>query len=123
MQIYTSASILVAYLGLLAFSVYLIRVRKRSIAIRKVLGARAPNVLMLLIREYLGMLLVSFVIAIPLTLLVINQLFQNYTYRTNIGWLTFLVAAVILSAVVIGTIARQAVKVTIENPVKALKYE
>ena len=123
MQIYTYTSILIAYLGLLAFSVYLIKVRKKSIAMRKVLGATTSNVTMLLLREYVRVLIISFVIAIPLAWLIVTQLFQNYTYRIDIGWSAFLITSVVLTAVVVGTIATQAVKATVENPVKSLKRE
>lgn len=123
MQIYTYTSILIAYLGLLAFSVYLIKVRKKSIAMRKVLGATTANVTMLLLREYVKMLIISFVIAIPVAWLIVHQLFQSYAYRTNIGWIAFLITALLLSIVVVGTIATQALKATVESPVKALHRE
>ncbi|HYC29424.1 MAG TPA: ABC transporter permease, partial [Chitinophagaceae bacterium] len=123
MQIYTYTSILIAYLGLLAFSVYLIKVRKKSIAMRKVLGASTTNVTMLLLREYVRVLIISFIIAIPLAWFIVTKLFQNYTYRIGIGWSAFLITSLVLTIVVIGTIATQALKATVENPVKALRPE
>jgi putative ABC transport system permease protein len=123
MQIYTYTSILIAYLGLLAFSVYLIKVRKKSIAMRKVLGATTSNVTMLLLREYVKMLIISFVIAIPLALVIVYQLFQSYAYRTSIGWVAFFITGLLLSVVVVGTIATQALKATVESPVKSLRRE
>jgi putative ABC transport system permease protein len=90
---------------------------------RKVLGATTANVTMLLLREYFRVLAISFVIAIPAAWFIVTKLFQNYTYRIPIGWSAFLITSVVLAAVVIGTIATQALKATVENPVKSLKYE
>jgi putative ABC transport system permease protein len=123
MQIYTYTSILVAYLGLVAFSVYLIRVKKKSIAIRKILGSTPTGITMLLLREYFVILSVSIILALPLAISAVSEIFESYTYRIPIGWLEFSITSVILIVVVLGTIASQAAKATLENPIKSIRYE
>ncbi len=123
MQIYTYTSILIAYLGLLAFSVFLIHQKKKSIAIRKVLGSSSTNVTALLVREYAYLLIISFAIAVPLAYWIMSGILQNYSHRISITWSDFMIASALIGIVVIGTITYQAMKATLENPMKALKYE
>ncbi|TRX53355.1 FtsX-like permease family protein [Fulvivirga sp. M361] len=123
MQIYTYTSILIAYLGLLAFSVFLIHQKKKSIAIRKVLGSTISNVTALLVREYAYLLMVSFAMAIPLAYWVMSEILQNYSNKIPIGWSDFVITSALIVIVVISTITYQALKATLENPIKALKYE
>lgn len=123
MQIYMGASILVAYLGLIAFSIYLIRVKKKAIAIRKVLGSSSTDITLLLLREYVVILVISVFIALPLAIYSISEVFESYVYRIPIGWLEFAITTIILMVVVLGTIASQAAKATLENPINSIRYE
>ena len=123
MQIYTYFSIIIAYLGLLAFSVYMIQQKKKAIAIRKVLGSTMGNIMKVLLKEYVYLVIASLIFALPITYLAVSDVFENYAYQINIGWKEFLITGVLLILVVIGTISYQALKATKENPVKSLKYE
>jgi putative ABC transport system permease protein len=116
-------AILIACFGLLGLSSYNILQRTKEIGIRKVLGASIQNVLYMLSKDFLTLVAVAFVVAIPLAWLIMHSWLQNYAYRININWWVFLVAGMIAVLIAVITISFQAVKAAIANPVKSLRTE
>lgn len=116
-------AILVACFGLLGLSAYNVLQRTKEIGIRKVLGASVQHVLFILSKDFIYLVLVSFVIATPITWLIMHNWLEGFAYRINIGWWVFLVAGVLALLIALATITTQALKAALSNPVKSLRTE
>ena len=116
-------AILIACFGLLGLSAYNILQRTKEIGIRKVLGASSQSILVLLSKDFIRLITLALVIAIPISWYVMNKWLQDYSFRISIAWWVFIVASVSAIIVVLTTISVQAVKAIATSPVKSLKTE
>jgi putative ABC transport system permease protein len=87
--VFAFLAILIACFGLLGFSAYNVLQRTKEIGIRKVLGASVQSILILLSKDFLKLVLLSFLLAIPVGWYVMNEWLQDYAYRVSIGWWVF----------------------------------
>ncbi|MFM9909902.1 MAG: ABC transporter permease [Chitinophagaceae bacterium] len=115
--------IIIACFGLLGLSAYNVLQRTREIGIRKVLGASEQSILVLLSKDFMKLVGIALVIAIPLTWFFMNKWLQDFAYRTNIAWWVFVVAGLLALLIAFITISFQAIKAAIANPVKSLRTE
>ncbi|MEJ1239194.1 ABC transporter permease [Chryseolinea sp. T2] len=121
--IFAVLALILASMGLLGISSFIILKREKEIGIRKVIGATAAGIVFLLSGGFLRMIFIAFAISIPLTIILMQQWLNQYAVRIDVGWITFIVAGgvtVFTSAVAIGW---QALKAAMQNPVKALRRE
>lgn len=116
-------AILIACFGLTGLSSYNILQRTKEIGIRKVLGASTNNVVYILSKDFLMLVVIAFVFAIPLAWWLMHSWLTDYAYRINISWWVFLIAGIIAIAIAFITISFQAIKAAIANPVKSLRTE
>jgi putative ABC transport system permease protein len=116
-------AISLACLGLLGLVTFTVYQRTREIGIRKVLGASIPGLIVMLSKDFLKLVVIAIVIASPVAWWVMNKWLQDFAYRINIGWWTFLVAAIAALLIALITISFQAIKAAITNPVKSLRTE
>lgn len=122
-RIFTGFTILVACLGLFGLVVYSTSQRYREISIRKVLGAGETGLLMLLARNYIWLIAIAFVIAIPLSYYAAWQWLQTFAFRIAITPMLFIKAGMLIAAIALLTVGIQAYKATLTNPVNALKEQ
>jgi putative ABC transport system permease protein len=97
--------------------------RKKEIGIRKVLGASVGSIMILLSKDFLILVLISFAVASPVAWLIMNQWLTNYAFRTNIPWWLFIVVGGMSLGIALLTVCFQALKAATANPVKAIKTE
>jgi len=116
-------AILISCLGLFALAAYTAENRIKEIGIRKVLGASALGITLLLSKEFVKLVVISFVIASPIAWWLMNSWLQNYTYRVNIGWLVFVITGSASLGIAIATVSFQAIKAALSNPVVSLRAE
>jgi len=116
-------AILIACFGLLGLSAYNILQRTKEVGIRKVLGASNQSVVYILSKDFLVLVVISFVISAPVSWMVMHNWLQGFAYRITINWWVFVVAGVISLAIALCTISYQAVKAALTNPVKSLRSE
>jgi putative ABC transport system permease protein len=115
--------IIIACLGLLGLATFSAQRRVKEIGVRKVLGASVPHVVALLSKDFLKLVLIALVLAVPIAWYLMNEWLKDFAYRINIEWWIFLVAALIAIIIAFITISTQAIKAAISNPVKSLRTE
>ena len=116
-------AIWVACLGVFGLSAFMAEQRTKGIGIRKVLGARAFNIVRLFTDNYLRLLALSLVIALPIAWWIGGKYLENFAYRISLSWWMFAAAALITVVLTLVTVGWQAIKAATENPVKAIKSE
>jgi putative ABC transport system permease protein len=112
--------ILTGVLGLVSLSVAR---RTKEIGIRKVLGASVSNILILISREYVYIMLLSFLAGVPLSYYFGQHWLSNFAYRVNLQWWMFAWPVFLLFCVTILVVVAQSMKNSLSNPTKSLRYE
>jgi putative ABC transport system permease protein len=121
--VFTILSFVVACLGIVGIAAFNIERRVREIGVRKVFGATAGSILFLLCRDFLRLVLMGIVLAIPVSLLVINSWMQNFAYRTNIAWWLLSLCGFTAVCIALFTISFQAITAALANPIKSLRTD
>ena len=116
-------AILIACFGLLGLSAYNVLQRTKEIGIRKVLGASVQSIMVLLSQDFLKLVLISLLLAVPIGWYVMDSWLQDYAYRINISWWIFLTAGMLSLCIALLTIGFQVLKAAVDNPVKSLRTE
>ena len=120
---FTTLAILISCLGLFGLASFVAEQRKKEIGVRKVLGASIFSVWNLLSKEFIVLVIIAFLIAVPVSFYFMNNWLQNYTYRTTISWEVFLVAGFAALFITIVTVSFQSIKAARANPVRNLRSE
>ena len=116
-------AIFVASLGLFGLASFTASQRTKEIGIRKVLGSTVPNIFLLLSKDFLKLVVVANVIAIPLVVYFMDKWLHTFAFRINIGYWIFLVSAVLTLFIALITVSFQSIRAAMANPVKSLRYE
>ncbi|NRB47285.1 MAG: ABC transporter permease [Saprospiraceae bacterium] len=119
----TLLSIFVAILGLFGLSTFTIEQRTKEIGIRKVLGATVGNLVQLIITDFVKLVLIAGVLAIPLGYWFVNSWLQDFAYATSMGPMPFLLALLTAVLLAVVTVFFQTMRSSTANPVEALRYE
>jgi ABC-type antimicrobial peptide transport system permease subunit len=121
--IFAGLSIFVCCLGLFGLVSFTIERRTKEIGIRKVLGASVQQVLMLMSKEFLLLVVLAFLIAIPAAWWAMNEWLKNFNYRINIGIGVFLVVGIVTLLIALITVGLNASAAALRSPVKTLRSE
>jgi putative ABC transport system permease protein len=121
--IFTSLAIFIACLGLFGLATFIAEQRSKEIGIRKAMGASVPSVVILLTKEFTKLVLISLVIAIPAVIFLMRWWLQNFAYKTNIGFISFMIGGVGALFIAWITISYHSIRAARANPTVALKYE
>ena len=123
MNLFAAIAIILACLGLLGLSSYTAKQRFKEIAIRKVLGASTGNIIISLSKDFIRLSIIAIIIAFPVAWWAMTKWLQDFTYRTDMGWGIYLVAAMITVLLSLITVSIHAIKAAVANPVKNLRTE
>ena len=121
--LFAGLTIFISCLGLFALATYMAENRIKEIGIRKSLGASLAGITVLLSKDFLKLVIISFLIASPIAWWSMHNWLQGYTYRIQIEWWVFAIAGLVSVLIAIGTVSYQALKAAMANPVKSLKAE
>ena len=116
-------TIFISCIGLFGLSVLSAEKRTKEIGIRKVLGASVQHVVTILSADFLKLVMIALVIAIPLAMITANKWLQNYPYRIALNWWMFAIASLLVAMVALTTVSFQAIKAAMANPAKSLRTE
>lgn len=120
---FTSMAIFIACLGLFGLAAFSAEQRTKEIGIRKVLGASATRVTLLLSKDFISLVLIAIIIASPVAWYGMNKWLQNFAYQIHIsGWM-FVAAGCVAIVIALITVSFQSLKAALSNPVNALRSE
>ncbi len=120
---FTVLAIFIACIGLFALVSYSASMRVKEIGVRKILGANISNIMLLLSKEYLILLLIANVLAIPVILYGGGTWLNNYAFRTDLGVELFLIPGLILIVISFLTVSYRTYVTARRNPVESLRTE
>ena len=120
---FTIIAIMISCLGLFGLAAFSAEQRTKEIGIRKVLGASASNLVLLITKDFIKLVLIAVVLASPVAWYIMNKWLQDFAYRTSIGWTVFALSASIAFLIAFVTVSTQAIKAALSNPVKSLRTE
>lgn len=120
---FTILALVIACLGLFSLSAFMTEQRTKEIGIRKVFGASVSRIIAVLNQDFIKLVLVSFVVAVPISLILMNRWLQEFAYRIEIGIGIFLLAGAAVLLIAFLTVSFQSVKAAFMNPVESLRSE
>lgn len=120
---FSALAVLISVLGLLGLTTFATEQRTREIGIRKVMGAETGNILALLGKDFMKLVLIGFLIAVPISWFGMDSWLDDFAYKIGIGWTVFLWAGLIAGLIAAGTVMLQSLKAALANPVKSIKNE
>lgn len=121
--LFAALTIFISCLGLFGLATYMAENRIKEIGVRKVLGASVTGIATLLSRDFLLLVLFSFVVAGPIAWFAMHKWLEGYSYRVDIHWWVFMMAAALSAGIALVTVSFQAVKAGLANPAKSLRSE
>ena len=116
-------AVAIACLGLFGLASFATDQRRKEIGIRKVLGSSNAGIVFLFFKEYLPIVVIANLVAWPLAYYLVNQYLNNFAFHSNVNWLVFLVAGLLVGLVALVTVGGKAAAAAMSNPVKNLRSE
>lgn len=123
MTLSTFFAILISCLGLFGLAGINAVNRTKEIGIRKVMGAEIWNIFMLMNKEFILLVVISFILAAPLSWWLMTQWLDDFTYSVTIGWDVYVLSSVIGLLIALLTVSYHSIKATSINPAETLKCE
>ena len=120
---FSSIAVLISLLGLFGLSSFAAERRTKEIGLRKILGADMSNIFLLVSKDFLLLLVISFVLALPVGYYYMNTWLSHFAFKTNIGPGLFLLAGSINFLLALFTLSFHSLKISGTNPVETLRYE
>jgi len=121
--LFTAIAITIACLGLFGLSLFTVAKRNKEISIRKVLGATAFQISSLITKDYLKLVLLAGVVALPVAFILVNNWLKDYAFHISIGIWFFFVPVLMIVTIALLTVLYQSLKAALANPVKNLRSE
>ena len=123
MQAAMVITIFISCMGLFGLAMFSAERRTKEIGIRKVMGARVGQIVLLLNRDFVVLVCLALLIASPVAWYFAHQWLQDFVYRTSVSWWVFLLAGAGALCIALLTVSYQAIRAARANPVKSLRTE
>ena len=121
--IFAALAIIISCLGLFGLASFTAERRTKEIGVRKILGASVSGITRLLSKDFLKPVLISVVIAFPVSWWLMIDWLKDYEYKINIHWWVFVLAGLMVLVIALATVSFQSIKAAVANPVKSLRTE
>ncbi len=121
--LFAGLTILISCLGLFGLASFIAAQRTKEIGLRKVLGASVFNLWQMLSKDFVGLIIISLLIATPTAYYFMHNWLQNFAYRAPLSLWTFILAGLGALFITLLTISYQSIKAALANPVKSLRTE
>ena len=122
-MIFTGLAIFIACLGLFGLAAFTAEQRTKEIGVRKVLGASVANITGMLSKDFLKLVLIAAVLAVPLAWWAMRAWLNDFAYRISLAWWMFAAAAILAFIIALATVGYQAVRAALANPSDSLRAE
>ncbi len=122
-QSFTLIAILISCLGVYGLVLFVVQRKVKEIGVRKVVGASMANILRLIYSDFIWLLVIGFVLAVPASYYFISKWLDNFIFHTNIDLITYAISFMLVLLIVTSTISYHAVKAALANPVLSLRSE
>jgi len=122
-QLFSVVFLIIGCLGLYGLITFLVNRKGKEVAIRKVLGANIGNILALLSKEYIQLIVLSFVLATPVAYYVVNSWLNNFANRIELQWWLFATPGLMVLVIALLVVTTKSLEAANANPVDKLKYE
>ncbi|MDF9796767.1 putative ABC transport system permease protein [Catalinimonas alkaloidigena] len=122
-SIFSVLAILIACLGLLGLSSFTAVQRSKEIGIRKVMGASVSSILTLLSKDFLKLIFIAGILALPFAYWMMHQWLQNYAFRIDISWWLLILPLVFVLMLALLTVSVHTIRAALTNPTESLRYE
>jgi putative ABC transport system permease protein len=119
--IFAGLAIFVSCLGLFGLASFTMEQNKKSVAVRKVMGASVGNIVVMMSKDFLGLVIIGLLIAVPVAYYFMTRWLDGFAYNVGFTWIVYLYAALAGLAVAFGTVSYHSIKAATSNPVNALK--
>ena len=120
---FTLASLLISCFGLFGIASFTIARRTHEIGIRKVLGASFGNIIMLIWKEYVKLIAISFILAVPIVNYFLQEWLQEFAFRIELHWWLYIIPGIFIVLIALLTISGQSLRAARLNPVESIKEE
>ena len=115
--------LIISSFGIYSLTLFSMQRRKREVAIRKVMGASVGDIIRMFFKEYLWLVLIAGLIAIPPAYYIMEKWLQSYANRISIEWWLIALIIIVIAIIVVVTVLRQIIKAANSNPAEVIKYE
>lgn len=122
-QLFSLIFLLIGCLGLYGLITFLVNRKGKEVAIRKVLGATIADILMLFSREYVQLILLSFLLAVPVAYYVVDNWLSNFAHHITLHWWLFMIPGLLVLVIAFLVVITKSMRTANANPVDRLKYE
>ena len=122
-KVFAGIAIFISCLGLFGLATYTAEVKRKEIGIRKVLGSSISGIVQMISKDFLKLVIIAIVIAVPVGWWAMNKWLEGFAYRINISGWVFVLAGTIALLIALLTVSFQAIKAAVANPVDSLRSE
>jgi putative ABC transport system permease protein len=122
-QIFSIIFLLIGCLGLYGLIAFVVNSKSKEVAIRKVLGATISNILVMFSKEYIQLIVISFVLAVPVAYYILDSWLSNFKNRIPMAWWMFVLPGILVLCIAVMVIILKSMRTVQANPVDKLKYE
>jgi putative ABC transport system permease protein len=119
----TVLTVLISIIGLFGLVYYSVKYRVKEIGIHRINGATVTEIMMMLNKDFIKLVTIAFIIAVPITYYTMLKLLQNFAYKTELNWWIFALVGVLTLGIAVLTVSWQSWRAATRNPVEALRYE
>lgn len=119
--LFSGLAVFISCLGLFGLASFTLEQSKKSVAVRKVLGATVPGIVLMMSKDFLKLVLLGMLIAAPISYFSMNKWLAGFAYNVGFVWIVFLYAALVGVLVAFGTVSYHSIKAAISNPVNSLR--
>jgi ABC-type antimicrobial peptide transport system permease subunit len=122
-NVFAGIAIFISCLGLFGLATYTAQVKIKEIGIRKVLGASITGIVQLISKDFLKLVIIAIIIAIPVAWWAMSKWLEGFAYRIHISWWVFALAGLIAIMIALIIVSFQAIRAAMANPVNSLRSE
>jgi len=123
LTIFSLISLFLSVMGIFGMVLFMIEKRMKEIAIRRINGAETKDIIILFLLNFIKIIGIACLIAIPVSFIIINKWIQSYSFRTSLSWWIFVIIPLIVSLITIVIISTQVFFTTRQNPARVINSE